>query len=119
MAKKKKVKLPDVDGLGPKDIKRLVTAIRKVWGWNYARRITLERARDKDGFDVCELCFKRTPKNYPDHIEPVGPFHPKTFIARMFVSSKDLQAVCKECHRKKTNREFKMRRDKKKKEILK
>ncbi len=107
MARKKK--LENVDGLGPKDIRRLVTAIRKVWGWNYARRICLERAIGPGGFPVCELCKKKTPKVFPDHIKPVGTFHVRHYIERMFVSSGSLQALCKNCHRLKTNRERKNR----------
>lgn len=105
MRKKKAVE--NVDGLGPKDIKRLVTAIRRVWGWNYARRICLERAIGKDGFPVCEKCKTKVPKVYPDHISPVGSFQVETYIKRMFVSSKQLQALCNTCHRVKTNRERK------------
>jgi hypothetical protein len=107
-----KKRAENVDGLGPKDIKRLVTAIRKVWGWNYARRLCLERAISPDGFPVCEKCHKKVPKVWPDHIEPIGTFHLKEYIARMFVSSKRLQALCKNCHRLKTNKEAAARRRK-------
>lgn len=109
----KKSALKNVDGLGPKDVKRLVTAIRRVWGWNYARRICLERAFDEDGFPVCEKCKTKTPKVYPDHIKPVGTFHVELFIKRMFVSSSQLQALCKNCHRLKTNKERKLLRRRK------
>jgi hypothetical protein len=113
MKRKRKRVIPNVDGLGPKDIKRLVTAIRRVWSWNYARRICLERAIGKDGFPVCEKCFKKVPKVYPDHIKPIGEFSLQ-YIARCFVPSNRLQALCGKCHRVKTNRErTKLRNNKK------
>ncbi len=111
MARKKSKKLvvEKVDGLGPRDVKRLVTAIRRVWGWNEARKICLARATGKDGFARCELCKKKVPKVYPDHIEPVGTFHAETYIKRMFIASSRLQAICKNCHRLKTNRERRLK----------
>ncbi len=107
MAKKK---LEKVDGLGPVDAKRLVTAIRRVWSWNYARRLCIERAEltTEPGADPmyrCERCGASVPKVYPDHKKPVGEFDPFRYLTRMFVSSRDLQALCKQCHRLKTNRE--------------
>jgi hypothetical protein len=104
---------PKVDGLGPHDVKRLVTAIRKVWSWNYARKLCVERCTDKDGFGWCEgkTCKKKGPhpKIYADHIEPIGAFDPKTYLQRVFVSSKALQGLCKSCHDKKTREENAMR----------
>jgi hypothetical protein len=115
---KKKVKQKPYDGLGPKDIKRLVAAIRRVWGWNYARRICLERATGKDGFPKCELCKKKVPKVFPDHIKPVGEFVASSYIEKMFVTSKELQAICKKCHQLKTNIErSKMRKEKEKSDL--
>jgi hypothetical protein len=102
MARKRKSKLPVVDGLGPRDVKRLRTAIRQVWSWNHARKLCIARATDKDGFGHCEKCKTKVPKLYADHIKPVGAFDARTFILRMFRPSLDLQALCKRCHDKKT-----------------
>lgn len=102
MAKKK---LEKVDGLGPADEKRLRAAIRQVWSWNHARRLCIMRATDKHGFGHCELCKRKVPKLYADHKKPVGTFHARTFIERMFQPSKNLQALCKKCHDKKTRNE--------------
>ncbi len=110
MKKRRKKVEEKVDGLGPRDVRRLVTAVRRVWGWNHARRLCLERAmlkgtKGSDPFSKCEKCGAKVPKLYPDHIKPVGTFMPETFILRMFVSSNQLQAICKKCHRLKTNME--------------
>lgn len=101
----KKQKLEKIDGLGPIDEKRLRTAIRQVWSWNYARKLCIERATDRDGFGHCEGCGAKAPKLFADHIEPVGTFNARTFIERMFISSKYLQALCKKCHDAKTREE--------------
>lgn len=114
MARQKKIKLPDVDGLGPKDKKKLRAAIRMVWSWNHARKLCIARATDKEGFGRCEnpKCpqkGKRVPKIYADHIARVGSFD-SGFIDRMFRPSKELQALCKRCHDKKTREEQKLER---------
>ena len=110
MAKKKLKKVVEkIDGLGPKDAQRLVTAIRKVWSWNYARKVCIARATDKNGFGKCEGCKSKVPKLYADHVDPVGAFDPRTFIERMFISSNAMQALCKRCHDRKTRAEAKAR----------
>lgn len=105
----KQVKLEKVDGLGPDDIKKLRTAIRKVWSWSRARKLCIERATGKDGFPRCEKCKKKVPKVFPDHIIPCGELD-EGYIKRMFVSSNRLQALCQKCHRIKTNEENAFRR---------
>lgn len=105
----KKGKGVKVDGLGPDDIKKLRTAIRKVWSWSYARRLCVARATGKDGFPRCEKCMKKVPKIFPDHIVPCGELD-GGYINRMFISSKGLQALCAKCHRLKTNEENAFRR---------
>lgn len=105
MAKKK---FEVVDGLGPKDSDRLRIAIRKVWSWSHARKLCIARATQKDGFAVCELCKKKAPRVYADHRLPVGEFGPG-FIERMFVPSSALDALCKQCHDRKTRGEAKAR----------
>lgn len=113
-SKKPKVLVPKIDGLGPHDTKRILTALRKIWGWNYGRKLVIDRCTDGEGFGRCEKCKKRCPKIFVDHIRPVGTFHPRETILKMFVSSKQLQGLCKICHQKKTNVENAKTRRKKK-----
>lgn len=102
-AKKQKPQKVD-NGLGEQDVKRIRTALRRVWGWNYSRKICVERAIGKDGFPRCEQCRKKVPKVFPDHIEKVGDVD-AGFIFRLFVPSNRLQALCKKCHDAKTRHE--------------
>lgn len=60
----------------------------------------------------CNVCKKEFPSKeiQVDHIKPV--VDPKvgfkdwnTYIKRMFCSEKNLQAVCKPCHKEKTKKE--------------
>jgi hypothetical protein len=105
--KPKKEKPKQVDGeLSRKDIQRLRQAIRKVWSWSYARKVCIARATDTDGFGHCEKCKQKVPKVYADHIKKVG-LVDEGFITRMWCSSKELQALCKKCHDKKTRDERK------------
>lgn len=108
VAKKQVVK---IDGLSPGDIAKLRTAIRKVWSWSYPRRLCVQRATDKEGYGRCELCKKRCPKVYADHITPCGDVD-AGFIKRVFCPSSKLQALCKKCHDKKTYAERKALREK-------
>lgn len=101
MAKKKIVK---TDGLGPHEIKRIRTAIRKVWHQSYARKLCVDRCVGRGGFSYCEKCKKRSPKVFIDHIENVGDVD-SGFIERLFCPSKGLQGLCKQCHDKKTKEE--------------
>lgn len=94
-------------GLSAKQRQQLSSAIRQVWSWSYARRVCIARATDKNGFGKCELCKRRVPKLFADHIEPCGDVLSDGFIARMFRASKFLQALCKRCHDRKTREERK------------
>lgn len=116
----KRKKLPLVDGLGPKDFERIQKALRQIWSWSYGRKLCIARVTDKAGYSKCEKCGSRKlPKVWPDHIVPCGNLDdaPLTglavgeYVERMFVPSKGLQAICKECHREKTNRENRERRE--------
>lgn len=100
----KKPKLEKVDGLGVDDIKKIRNAIRQVWHWSYAKRLCTKRCTGKDGYPRCELCKKKCPKIYIDHIERVGDVD-AGFIARLFVPSRGLQGLCKKCHDAKTAQE--------------
>lgn len=102
--KKKKVKLQKFDGLGPYEKKKIREAVRQVWHRSYARKLVVDRCTGFDGFSFCELCDKRTPKLKVDHIQKVGDVD-AGFILRLFVPSKKLQGLCKECHDMKTKEE--------------
>ncbi len=97
----KRQKLVKCDGLGPYEIKRIRAAIRKVWEHCHARALVKKRCLDKAGFSICEKCKARTPALKVDHIKAVGVVD-GGFIARLFVSSKELQGLCKDCHDLKT-----------------
>jgi len=108
---KKKVKKEKIDGLSGSDIARIRSAIRQVWSWSHPKKLSLKRAFwHKDGFPRCEKCKSKVPKVYIDHIEPVGDLD-GGFIARLFVPSKGLQALCKKCHNEKTNQERKQKKN--------
>lgn len=119
MSRKKKMS-PLVDGLGPRDFKRMQQALRQIWSWSHARKLCIVRVTDKNGYARCEKCgAKKLPRVWPDHIEPCGnlneaPLTPRSvgeYIGRMFVPSKKLQAICKRCHQDKTNAENRERRE--------
>jgi hypothetical protein len=112
MTLKKKTKKTKVDGLGPEDVKKIRAAIRLVWQRSsYARKLCVERATHKDGFPRCELCKKKVPKIFVDHIEVVGDLD-DGFIPRLWCPSSGLQALCKVCHQKKTNEERRTAKEK-------
>jgi 5-methylcytosine-specific restriction endonuclease McrA len=94
-----------VDGLGPKDIKNLRSAIRLVWQRSHVRKLVVNRCTGKDGFAHCELCKKKTPALKIDHINKVGDLLDPGYISRMFTPSKNLQGLCKKCHDAKTKEE--------------
>lgn len=105
-AKKPKKKRPEkIDGISAKDVDRLRQACRKVWSWSHPRKICIARATDKKGFGRCEMCKKRVPKLFADHIDAVGNPLDGEFFKRLFSPSRFLQALCKKCHDKKTNQE--------------
>lgn len=115
MKKKKSVKkVQKFDGLGPDEIARIKTALRQVWSWSYSRRLVVARCLAKNGFSFCELCKKKCPKVFIDHITPIGTFDGE-YIQRLFVPSDQLQGLCKECHKVKTKADLhniKSKRDK-------
>ena len=102
--KVKKVKEVPIDGLSPKDIAKIRTALRRVWSWSYARRLCIKRALTDNEFSICEECKTVVAKIYPDHIIPCGDMD-DGFLSRLFCPSSGLQALCKKCHQKKTNAE--------------
>lgn len=113
--KKVKKQTNNIDGLGPRDIKRLTTHIRQVWHWSHPKKLVIQRCTRDDGFAYCERCADMCPKIFVDHIEAIGPFNPRTYIERSFVPSNRLQGLCKPCHNYKTKKDLlKMKRGKKK-----
>jgi hypothetical protein len=114
----KKEKPKPVDGLSPKDLQRVRTAMRQVWSWSTPCRVVRARSMHGDGFPRCEGkgCQhkgKAVPKIFVDHIKPVGSLDtPDNPIFRMFIPSSKLQALCKQCHDKKTKEENKKRKPK-------
>lgn len=110
MAKRKAVIKQD-GGVSPKQVQQLRSAIRQVWSWSYARKACIARATDAKGFGRCELCKKRVPKLFADHLKMMGDVLSPTYIKRMFASSKHLQAICKKCHDKKTREERRFLKD--------
>ncbi len=102
--------MPQVDGLGPRDLERLHKAVRQVWQWSHAWRLAKKRALHADGFYRCEnrKCKQRgkpVPNVSVDHIQPVGEVGGRNYIQRMFVPSRKLQCWCKKCHDAKTRKE--------------
>lgn len=103
----KKEKPQKIDGLSPKDIQKIRTAIRQVWHWSYPRKLCVERCTNPNGFVYCELCKKKVPKIFVDHKKNVGDVD-SGFIERLFCPSKGLQGLCKKCHDAKTKDERKI-----------
>lgn len=91
-----------VDGFGPKERQMVHKAVRQVWSWSRAWRLTKARALGEDGFARCELCKKKVPKVFIDHKVAVGEVGGPGYIELMFCPSSQLQAICKKCHDKKT-----------------
>ena len=106
MPAKKKKSAEKIDGLSPKDVEKIRSAIRKVWMWSYPRRLAKERCKNEQGFFVCELCEKVTPTIHVDHITPVGQLD-EGFFTRLYCPSSQLQSLCKKCHNEKTKEERK------------
>jgi 5-methylcytosine-specific restriction endonuclease McrA len=104
MAKKKQEE--KIDGLSPKDVEKIRTAIRKVWSWSTPRRLCVQRASLGDDYYQCEGCQQKVPKIYVDHKIAVGNLD-GGFIERLFTPSANLQALCKKCHAEKTKEERK------------
>jgi|ERR1019366_1216664 hypothetical protein len=102
-----KSKAPKIDGLGPDNLKRIHSAVRKVWQWSKPWQLAKKRCVGSDGFPRCENpeCPDRgkpVTKVTIDHVEPVGEVGGVNYIAKMFVPSSGLQGLCNCCHRTKT-----------------
>lgn len=106
----KKQKAPPMDGLGPRERKKIDSAIRQVWYRSKARSTAVKRCTDQQGFTRCEKCKKRTPKIKVDHIVPCGPVDSDGYITRLFCPSSQLQCLCHPCHKPKTKAEALIRK---------
>lgn len=115
--KSPKIASKKVDGLSPKDVQKIRSAIRQIWHRSYPRKLCVNRAIRKNGFSYCEQCEKKVPKVYIDHKINVGDVD-AGFIIRLFCPSKDLQALCKKCHDAKTKLERQNNLKQKKKEEI-
>lgn len=105
-------KTEKIDGLSADDIKKIRSAVRRVWAWSNPRRLAMARVIQQDGFSKCENCKKVAPKIFIDHIVAVGDLD-GGFIERLFCPSSGLQALCKKCHNEKTKEERRQLKSKK------
>lgn len=112
MAKKKNSKkmVEIFDGFNDQDKKRVKVALRNVFRYSFAHKQVVNRCLLPNGFSKCEQCKKKVPKVFVDHIKAIG--EPDfDLIKKMFVSSKELQGLCKKCHDAKTLQDKKEMRE--------
>jgi hypothetical protein len=107
----KREKAAPMDGLGPRERKKIDSAMRQVWYRSKARALCVKRCTNGDGFTVCEQCGQITPKIKIDHVIPCGPVDSHGFMIRLFCPSHGLQALCKKCHDIKTKLERQVKKD--------
>jgi 5-methylcytosine-specific restriction endonuclease McrA len=102
----------------PKTLRQLLlNAIGKAWMYWPPRLAVKKRCKDpnKSGWWICELCHQSREKIEVDHIVPC--VNPRTgfttwdeYINSRFVEDvSNLQGLCRDCHRNKTNKENKRR----------
>lgn len=103
----------------------LISVLRRFSRFWHPSKVVLDRARIARGVYQCSSCSKIVgPKEIKiDHIEPVVPLQGFTtwddFINRLFCDETGLQAICKDCHKTKTDKENSDRRScKKEKAVL-
>ncbi len=104
--KRKKEKVEKVDGINPKDLQRIRSALRDIWRYSEPWKRARARAIGKDGFSRCEGCKKKVPHVFLDHLVPMGVIDDGV-IRRLFCPSTMLQNLCKKCHGPKTAAERK------------
>ncbi len=106
----------------------IISALRQASRWWKPKNKALARARVWRGMYKCELCWKIGPASLPppkgkkrkiknilaDHIVPIiwpeGFVSYDSWIERCFVPSEQFQAICHECHSRKTKEENQERR---------
>ncbi len=124
MAGREMRKKPSLDSLIPEEyekrLKKIILAgLGKAWMFWPPRAEVKRRCKDpnRPGWFICELCHESREKLDTDHIEPcvspiVGMVGWSEYIERRFVfSAKKLQVICKDCHKKKSKEENKIRRE--------
>ena len=112
---------------------RIVSVLRQSSRWWKPKQEAITRARVGRGKYECELCWAIWPPTLPplpwnkrkrknilaDHIEPVVPVTGwvsyDNWIKRCFVWAEAFQAICWECHKRKTEEERKERNKNKQK----
>ena len=99
----------------------IFAALRRIFRWSAERRKVYDRQRRGEDKYQCEKCaglFSRKKREvHIDHIIPVVDPHEgfrdwNTYISRMYVKAEEMQLLCKDDHKKKTNVENKIRRSK-------
>jgi 5-methylcytosine-specific restriction endonuclease McrA len=99
-------------------LKKYLRKISKYWPERTTVYHRCKVAKGKYKCESCEKIYKQLELQI-DHLEPVidvktGFIDWNTYISRLFCDSKGLQALCKECHNKKTLHENQKRREIKK-----
>jgi len=82
-------------------------ALRTIW-WrrDHNRRGKIKQSTIQKGIFRCDGCQKEFEKIEIDHVVPVGSLDNwSSYISRLFVPVDGLQALCRTCHQKKTNKE--------------
>jgi len=118
---------PKPHSIPPKDYALLISNIRRAFSRSQLHRQALNNAISKKkgprggrqyDCNVCGEAFGRRQVDV-DHIKPVVPFNRRaydmkldTYVRRLWCHIRNLQVLCKECHKKKTAIEKSKRRKK-------
>lgn len=94
----------------------LVAAARRVWQWYPEKKLVATACSIGTKQRRCAKCLKVFDRKqvHIDHIEPVGK-QPRdwdeypAFYRRLFCPASNLQALCVECHKRKSSNESKLR----------
>jgi len=122
--KKKKNKAPIISISDTRFRSVLISVLRKFSRFWYPSRVVFQKARIARGMYQCAVCSKivSTKEIKIDHIEPVVPINGFTnwddLISRLFCEESGLQAICKDCHKIKTDKENSDRRRLKKEKAV-
>ena len=111
----------------------IISALRSASTRWAPKQQCIKNARVRRGVYVCELCKQEGPATLPplpgnkrrrkniaaDHLHPVvdiydGFVNWDVFISRLFVEADGYQALCWECHNKKTKEENRIRKENRK-----
>ena len=88
-------------------------ALRQIWFWSDPnRKEKIKQSTIQKGIFRCDGCKKEFEKIEIDHVVPVGSLDNwSSYISRLFVPVDGLQALCRTCHQKKTNKESREKRN--------